>query len=116
MEVQDSNKQISVICGVELVLLVPLLCRRRSAFRTINWASKGVLGAWRGYDPWGGATVWGWRMDSLVCVGCKGFWPILITKWQGRFAFETIPRHPALALVPVATQFVTASSAACENV
>jgi len=46
METGDPNKTIdSLVCGVELVLLVPLDCCRRSTMRAINWTSTAFLGA-----------------------------------------------------------------------
>jgi hypothetical protein len=46
IETGDPNKAIdSLAWGVELMLLVPSVCCRRSAMRAINWTSMGFLGA-----------------------------------------------------------------------
>jgi hypothetical protein len=45
MEVGVPNKATWFVCGVEVVLLVPLVCCRSSAMRVINGTSMGFFGA-----------------------------------------------------------------------
>jgi len=44
-ETGDPNRAVCFVCCVELVLLVPFCCRRRSTMCAINSSSKGFLGA-----------------------------------------------------------------------